>query len=111
MLLAATGRPREPIGASGHESPMADDQISRPGLKRDLKHEVQRLLPHIDHVNKDELVELDQILDRLEAVHISDHGCKILCTNSGRPHVPWGTRYAPWWERIRLRYFSSGDRS
>lgn len=82
---------------------MTDDEISRSAVRRDLKREVQRLLPHIDHVNKDELADLDRILDRLATIHDSDHACKILCTKRGQPYVPWGTQYAPWWERFWKR--------
>lgn len=76
------------------------EPASRSGLKRDLRRETQRLLHHIDHVSLADLEILDGIVSDLAQIHVNDTACKAACTTHGQDYVPWGTKYAPWWERI-----------
>lgn len=86
------------------------DRASRKGLKRDLKREVERLSHHIDHLSLTDLDIIDGIVGDLEQIHTNDVACKAACTKIGRDKIPWGTSYAPWWERWWRAAFSNEQR-
>lgn len=81
-------------------APREGEDADREHIRQDLLLHARRLAQHARHLSAKERDELDQIVDRLSELHTDDDAClRARRRHSDLPEPPWGTRYAPWWER------------